>query len=78
MTRKKQDDAPKDSSRQFQVLADDIDWLMRNIAQDRELLEKRLEGLYSCISDQHEINQMLTDRLFILESENVHVSASIH
>ena len=68
----------KDRSREFQVLADNMERLVQDVAYDRAVLEKRIEGLYACMSDQHEINQMLTDRLFILENENVHVSTSIH
>ena len=74
MTRKKQADAPDMNK----VDEDFISWLVQKIARDKALVEKRIEGLYACMSDQHEINQMLTDRLFILESDNVHVSTSIH
>jgi len=68
----------KDRPRQFQVLADNMERLVKDIAYDRALFETRIDGLYTCMSDQHEINQMLTDRLFILENENAHVSASVH
>ena len=71
----------KDRSREFQVLADNMERLVQDIAYDRVLLETKIDGLYSCISDQHEINQMLTDRLFILENHNelnADKSASIH
>ena len=77
MTRKKQADAP-DMNKAHE---DFISWLVQEIAHDRALLEKRIEGLYSCMSDQHEINQRLTDRLFILENHNemnADKSASVH
>ena len=74
MTRKKQADAP-DMNKADE---DFISWLVQEIARDKAILEKRIEALYDCMSDQHEINQMLTDRLFVLENENAHVSASMH
>ena len=68
----------KDGSREFQVLTDNMERLVQDVADDRAVLEKRIEGLYSCMSDQHEINKMLTDRLFILESNNTDISTSVH
>ncbi len=74
MTRKKQADAP-DMNKADE---DFISWLVQKIARDKALVEKRIEGLYACMSDQHEVNQMLIDRLFTLESNNADTSASIH
>ena len=84
MTRKKQADAPdmykayKDKEKELQALIDDMERLLKEFARDRVLLEKRIEGLYDCMSDQHEVNQMLIDRLFTLEHHNADTSASIH
>ena len=84
MTRKKQADAPdmnkvdEDRPRQFHVLADNMEGLKRGFADDLDQLRSTIDMLWDVLSDQHEINQMLINRLFILESENVHVSASIH
>jgi len=74
MTRKKQADAP-DMNKADE---DFISWLVQKIARDKALVEKRIEGLYACMSDQHEVNQMLIDRLFTLEHHNADTSASIH
>jgi len=64
-------DMNKDRSREIQVLE-------RDIADDLDQLRGMVDQVWGVLSDQHEINQMLTDRLFILENENVHVSTSIH
>ena len=74
MTRKKQADAPdmKKADEDF------ISWLVQEIARDKALLETRIDALYACMSDQHEVNQMLIDRLFTLEHHNADTSASIH
>ncbi len=84
MTRKKQADAPdmnkvyKDKVKELQAFIDEKERLLRIIARDRALFETRIEGLYNCMGDQHEVNQMLIDRLFTLEHHNADTSASIH
>ncbi len=66
---------------QFQVIADNVERLKRDFADDLDQLRGTIDKLWDVLSDQHEINQCLTDRLFILENHiemNADKSASIH
>lgn len=55
--------------------------ILRALIQNVALADERIDKLWGVLEDQHEINQMLTNRLFILESHydlNPHKSASVH